>query len=93
MLSQKSVQPRSSNVVLLHILLPPWTASETVILKWNRKVSMPASTKGGEESRRADSVDSGACECLVKGAWEVERRKQWDLTPLGESIVVSFLIP
>lgn len=89
MLSQKSVQPRSSNVALLRILLLPWRTSGTVILKGNRKRSMLASRKGGEASRGAGAPTPGHVSVWLQ-AWEARRREQWDLTPFGQNTAVSF---
>lgn len=74
MLSQKSVQPRSSNVALLRILLLPWGMSGTVILKREQEEEHACFQErwGGEQGSR--SAESGACECLASGLRSQEER-------------------
>lgn len=48
--SRKSIQPTSPHLVLLQILLPQWTVSDTVIFTCKTKRREDISTKAGEEN-------------------------------------------
>lgn len=75
-LSHKSVQPRSLNLILSHILLPQWTVSEIVILKCKRKGRKDPPQK---LRLKADNANSGMSEIYSVGCPECQIREETDL--------------